>query len=150
MPRNVYKLYFLENGMSGEAGCVDEPVEYYCMTYDEDNGVVLLLYVWHYRREQIHACSMAYKLYEFVASSQLKLDEATAAKVRGVVLDLCGDALLAVLASKRYGCELVSADEVREWQQKDWVKTIIRVDVGLATVEVLRRDENGNWKREIM
>jgi len=136
--------------MSEEAGCVDEPVEYYCMTYDEHDGVVLLLYVGHYRREQIHACSMAYKLYEFVASSQLKLDEATAAKVRGVVLDLCGDALLAVLASKRYGCELVSADEVREWQQKDWVKTIIRVDVGLATVEVLRRDENGNWKREIM
>jgi hypothetical protein len=135
--------------MSGESGCVDEPVEYHCMTYDEDEGVVLLQYVGHYRREQIHACSMAYKLYEFVASSQLKLDEATAAKVRGVVLDLCGDALHAVLASKRYGCELVSADEVKEWQEKEWVKTVVRVDVGLATVEVYRRNERGQWRREM-
>jgi hypothetical protein len=39
--------------------------------------------------ERVKACYKAYELYMHVADSSLKLEEATAAKIRGVVLDAC-------------------------------------------------------------
>ncbi len=124
---------------------------FYCASYDEDEGVMLLNFLGVESRERVKACYKAYEMYVQVVDSGLKLDEATAAKIRGVVLDICGpDALFIVLAERVLGCEVMAREEVEKMmREKEWLNKVAVMDMGKDEMYVLERGEKGEWRRAV-
>jgi hypothetical protein len=124
---------------------------YYCASYDEDGDVMLLTLLGVESPERVKACRKAYELYTHVATSGLKLDEATAAKIRSVVLDVCGpDALFIVLAEHVLGCEVMTAEEVEKlMKESERLKKVAIMDMGKDEMYVLEKNEKGEWRRAL-
>ncbi|PMP95640.1 MAG: hypothetical protein C0167_02940 [Nitrososphaera sp.] len=128
-----------------------EAKTYFCGIHDADSGVILLTYLGVEDPERVEACRKAYELYMYVAESGLRLDEAAAAKARGVVLDICGeDALFIILAERVLGCAAMTHEEVQKMmKEKEWLRRAVVMDWAMEEAYIMERDEKGEWNKTL-